>query len=165
MLASRIRVSSSCSVTLRQPRPTAAGEVASEVPVTGRHSSLPTLLNLNAGGPICHRSASCRNRADSEQAIFLSFHGRIISKVFIALFLARGVLIVARRCSSARRRRAAFTSMVDSDPRPARPGPPDATNYFARTVSWPPASTHMWTIVDLEYAIVDATRHVSLEMK
>jgi hypothetical protein len=44
----------------------------------------------------------------------------MISKVFIARhgFLARGVLQVlgARRCSSAKRR-TAFTSMVDSDPR------------------------------------------------
>ncbi len=57
----------------------------------------------------------------------ISVPGRIISKVFIACFLARGVLIVARRCSSAKRRtRAAFTSMVDSDsdPRPASPGHP-----------------------------------------
>ncbi len=48
--------------------------------------------------------------------ICLSFHGRIISKIFIARFLARGVLIVARRCSSAKRR-TAFTSIVDSAPR------------------------------------------------
>ncbi len=34
---------------------------------------------------------------------------------FIARFLARGALIGARRCSSAKRR-AAFTSLADSDP-------------------------------------------------
>ena len=42
----------------------------------------------------------------------------IISKapvVFIIRFLARSALIGARRCSSAKRR-AAFTSMADSDP-------------------------------------------------
>jgi hypothetical protein len=50
----------------------------------------------------------------------------IISKVFIARFLARDALIVTRSCSSAKRR-TAITSMVDSDPRPARPGPPDGT--------------------------------------
>ncbi len=39
----------------------------------------------------------------------------------IGRFLARGALIGARRCSSAKRRaRAAFTSLADSDP----PGPP-----------------------------------------
>ncbi len=57
----------------------------------------------------------------------LSLHGGvlIISKVFIARLLARDsdALIGARRCSSPKRR-AALTSMADSDPGPARPGPP-----------------------------------------
>ena len=78
---------------------------------------------------------ACRsNRAEQAAAVCLSFHGRIISKVFIARFLARGVLIVVRRCSSAKRR-AALTSMVDSDPRPARPGPPDATSCYEAGLS------------------------------
>jgi hypothetical protein len=43
--------------------------------------------------------------------------------LFIARFLARGALLGARRCSSAKRR-AAFTSLADSDPghREARAG-------------------------------------------
>ncbi len=68
----------------------------------------------------------------------VSLHGGVISKVFIPRFLARDALIGARRCSSAKRR-AAFTSMADSDPRPAPPGPRSEsrdvttwTNCYAR---------------------------------
>jgi hypothetical protein len=44
---------------------------------------------------------------------------RSISKGFIARFLAHDALIGARRCSSAKRR-AAFSSLADSDPRATR---------------------------------------------
>jgi hypothetical protein len=55
----------------------------------------------------------------------LSRHGRIMTYLFIPPFLARCALIGARRCSSANlKRRAAFTSLADSDPghREARAG-------------------------------------------
>ncbi len=42
-------------------------------------------------------------------------HGGIMTYLFIARFLARCALIGAWRCSSAKRR-AAFTSLADSDP-------------------------------------------------
>jgi hypothetical protein len=48
--------------------------------------------------------------------MFLSRHWGLISRVFIAIFLARGVILDALRCSSAKRR-AAFASRIDSDPR------------------------------------------------
>jgi hypothetical protein len=63
---------------------------------------------------------SCSDRA--EQAIPLSRHGGIMTYQFIICFLARCALIGARRCSSesakpaASERRAAFTSLADSDP-------------------------------------------------
>ncbi len=75
-----------------------------------------------------------------------------MSKVFIPRYLARSVLIVttvagARCCSSDSesakpRRRTAFqvTSMVDSDPRPARPGPPDATSCYVLKTPGPQRS-------------------------
>jgi hypothetical protein len=46
----------------------------------------------------------------------LSRHGGIMTYLLIARFLARCALIGARRCSSANlKRRAAFTSLADSD--------------------------------------------------
>ncbi len=53
-----------------------------------------------------------------KKAILLSSHGGIMTYLFIASFLARCALIgarAARRCSLAKRR-AAFTSLADSDP-------------------------------------------------
>jgi hypothetical protein len=53
----------------------------------------------------------------AEQAILLIRHGGILMYLFIIRFLARCALTGARRCSSANlKRRAAFTSLVDSDP-------------------------------------------------
>jgi hypothetical protein len=79
--------------------------------------------------PVLTRRLARRQRHDGDRQLqTVPFRiNKMISKVFITRFLARGVLIVARRSSSAKRR-IAFTSMVDSDPRPgpARPGLPDA---------------------------------------
>ncbi len=53
-------------------------------------------------------------RGKYQAMILLSRHGGIMTYLFIARF-ARCALIGARRCSSANRR-AAFTSLADSDP-------------------------------------------------
>jgi hypothetical protein len=66
--------------------------------------------------------------------ILVSLHGEVISKVFIVRFLARGARRPYRRTAALHwhwqiggnrdlKRRAAFTSMADSDPWPPRPRP------------------------------------------
>ncbi len=63
-----------------------------------------------------------RNRGFS--TVLVSLHSRVISKVFVARFLACDALLGARRSRSSAKRRTAKTSMADLDPRSARPGHP-----------------------------------------
>ncbi len=66
-----------------------------------------------------------------------SRHGGIMTYLFIARFLARCALIGARRCRGSAKRRAAFTSLADSEPghREARAGRVREHDKLLRVVS------------------------------
>jgi hypothetical protein len=89
------------------------------------------------------------------------------STYFIASFLARGALIGARRCSSAKRR-VAFTSLADSDPghREARAGRVRQHDELLRIIiqdcKVPDAGIMM---IDSKYGYLEAIIWLSIKKK